>query len=126
MSVNQTYRGKVELLNTGEYFEEKFIGVTTPGSGTDLIDYEVPSDKNLLLLQVYASCRIENRIMILSDTTEIGSIRLGPGHINGNFNWQPYRVLEDGEHLIINNLSMAGRPASDIEVFIQGRLIPKP
>lgn len=124
--INQTYRGKVELLNTGEYFETKFVGQTTPGAETDLIDYEVPSDKNLLLMQVLASCRLENRIMIYDDTTEIGSGRTGPGNLNFKFDWSPYRVIEDGKHLVVKNLSMGSKPASDIEIFIQGRLIPKP
>ena len=126
MAINQTYRGKVDLLNLGEYFEEKFIGVTVPAAETVLIDYEVPSDKNLLLLQVLASCRIENRLMILEDNLEIGSGRLGPSKSNNKFDWEPYRIISDGKHLIVKNLSMAGRPASDMEVFIQGRLIDKP
>lgn len=124
--INQTFRGKVDLLNTGDPFYSKFIGQTVPGSNEELINYEVPAGKILLLLQVNVSCRMETKTLIYDESEEIGSGRTGPGNLNMVSDWKSYRIIDEGNHLIVMNESSSYRPASDIEAFAQGRLVPKP
>ena len=124
MSVTQTYRGKTDLSASGNVLELTYEGVTDPGNEIDLIDYTVPAGFKIVALQIYSSSRLESRLKALVDTAIIGSWRHGPGEINGHFTFSPYREIEENETIKIRCLAASYRPATDIEVFLQARVIP--
>lgn len=103
--------------------QEKFIGQTNPGIEEDLISYTVPAGMRLYALQILSSCRLESKLRCLVESDQIGSWRHGPSKLNGTFVFSPYREINENETITIKSYAESFRPITDIEVYLQARLV---
>ena len=123
MTVNQTFRGRVDVLTLGTFLIEKSVGLTDPGNTIPLIDYTVSVGEKLVALQITASCRLETKIIIKVNDVIIGTGRTGPGELNYKYIFEPFMELLESDNIKIECLASSWRPQTDIEAFLQARLI---
>lgn len=106
--------------------DAKFIDVqslTTPGSEQTLITQVIPAGKQYNLLQVTVVCRQEGSFKVLIDSDIIASGRTGAAQSNVSFAFLPYRIANASETLELKFTGMAGKPAVDVEAYLQAREI---
>jgi hypothetical protein len=120
---NQTFRGKASPDLSGEAYFLDLIQPTTPGTPQTIHSETIPVGFNYNLLKIFASGRHEAIIQVELDGDIISSMRIGPGNINPEFSWQPFRQASAGELLEVKLLSLGGKPSSDVEVFLQARKV---
>ena len=110
------------IIPVGSALFEIGITATDPLNEIDLIDYAIPITDIAWISSVLVTCRTETKITIYNDLVLIGSGRTGPSCLNFLFTFDQYKEVNSG-NIIIKCAAMSGRPATDIEAYLQGRLV---
>jgi hypothetical protein len=122
MSVStQTFRGKVDQSIAGDDFFKDIQTVTTPGAEQTILNETVGVGKQINLLQLFVTCRMDGFYRVYIDTTVIASGRTGAATPNCYFNWTPYRKAIAGEQIMIKFTSRSDKPVSDLEAYLHAR-----
>lgn len=117
----QTFRGKATPeLQGAEYFKTASTS-TTPGTWQDLISETVSANKQINILRIDLTCRLEGLMEVYIDSTLIGSGRTGPATKNIGFNWVPYKSASAGEVIKVKFRAHSFRPADNVEAYLQAR-----
>jgi hypothetical protein len=117
----------VEIVGTYEtagdpYFKDVQT-TSTPGTEQTLYTETIGAGIDVNLFAVYVICRQEGSYKVQINSDIIASGRTGAAQSNVYFRWQPFRTVEAGQTLSVKFTAMTGKPASDVECYIQGREI---
>ena len=108
---------------TGANKEPLFLDyqdITIPGTSQDAITYVVPIGKTVSLKSIRVTCRQCVTYKIFIDSDVVGSGRIGSGIINDDFIFNIERIAQASSTIKVVILANSGRPASDVECYLQG------
>jgi len=94
--------------------------ITTPGTLQTLVNETVPVGKSIALKSVRITSRQHVTYEILIDSQVVGSGRIGSGNLNDDFVFNIERSASAGSVIKVEILSNSGRPATDVECYLQG------
>jgi hypothetical protein len=94
---------------------------TTPGSWQVLINETVGSGKQINLLRVDLTCRMDGVMEIYIDSDLIGSGRTGPAEKNIGFDWTPFYPAAVGEVIQVKFRAHSNKPIDKVEAYLQAR-----
>lgn len=122
-NANQTFRGKASLELQGSRLIVSATGVTTPGTLQTLISYTVPVGYRLNILGVRVTCSISLFWKYTVNASQNASGRCHPGNPNDDYTFLPADDATAGDVIEVILDVGSDRPASDVESYIQARLI---
>jgi hypothetical protein len=122
-NANQTFRGKASLELQGTRLLISDSLVTTPGTDQTLITYTVPVGYKINVLGIRVTSGIPIFWKYQVDSSIQASGRCHPGNPNDDYDFLPGDEVLTGSLVEIIVQSFSDRPASDVEGYIQARLI---
>jgi len=105
--------------SSGTPFFRENQTVTIPGSTQTLINEIVGVGKTLTIKRVTISCSQSVTYEVKIDSTIVGSGRVGPGNLDSSFVFDVDRTATAGQAVTVTILTQTGRPASDVEAYLQ-------
>lgn len=119
----QTFRGKVQLEQTGDRYTQFIQDTTTPGLEQTLFTYTVPSGKTHIMLALRVVTKHEGSFTLDYDSTVIASGRTGAAQANILFNWHPYHSVAADSIVTLKYKGISNKPSVDIEAYLEAREI---
>ena len=118
-----TFRGKATPEVTGARYFKTALTTTIPGTLQVLITDTVGVSAEVWLMQLDATSMRSGIVYLVLDGVTIASKRTVSGSPNATFYFSPYHAALSGQVIEVKYLSHSWNPASDVEVYLQGRLL---
>lgn len=122
-NANQTFRGKASLELQGSRLLISNTDITTPGTPLELISYTVPVGYRINILGVRVTCSVSLFWKYEINASQNASGRCHPGYPNDDYTFLPADDATAGDIITVTVEAGSDRPASDVESYIQARLI---
>lgn len=122
-NANQTFRGKASLELQGDRLLISNSDVTTPGTPLVLVTYTVPVGYRLNILGLRVTCSVSLFWKYEINASKNATGRCHPGSPNDDYQFLPADDATAGDVVKVTIEVGSDRPASDVEAYIQARLI---